>query len=128
MYTYKCGAMGWSGDGVIGYNGGSPTDYFFVHPLSGSDDAQTIACLEFPNSEWSNVLYNISIDNVVTVGPPVIDEPGNIFIHRLFLLIIISATCMNTFSPICISLYLLHPRIFCDINFADIIIIIIIDD
>ncbi len=81
MYTYKCGAMEWSEQGVIGYNGGSPTDYFFSHPLSGTDDAQTIACLEFPDSEWTNLLYNISIDEVVTSPPPVIVEPGNTFIH-----------------------------------------------
>ncbi len=76
LFTYKCGEMEWSGQAVIGYNGGSLSDYYFNHPLSGSDDAQTIACQEFPGSVWTNLLYNISIQNVVTSSPPVTMAPG----------------------------------------------------
>ena len=76
LYTYQCGSMGWSNGAVIGYNGGSSTDYYYVHPLSGSDDAQTVACLQFPNSQWSNLLYKISIDNVNIEPPPSLVESG----------------------------------------------------
>ncbi len=76
LFTYKCGEMEWSDQAVIGYNGGSPTDYFFNHPLSGTDDAQTIACQEFPDSVWTNLWHKISNENVVTSPPPVTVEPG----------------------------------------------------
>ena len=75
MYTYRCGHLDWSNEAVIGFNGGSSTDYFVVHPLSGSDDAQSIACKEFPDSEWTNVVYKVSIENVVTEPPLSTSEP-----------------------------------------------------
>ena len=54
MFTYMCGLMDWDDTATIGYSAGS--DPFFNHDPSSSD----IACVNSPNSDWSNVLYQIS--------------------------------------------------------------------
>ena len=71
VYTYQCGLMGWSGvsDGhyaTIGYN---LNEVFLNHPLSGTSEAHTIACLSHQAegdgvsrrqaSKWYNQLYQL---------------------------------------------------------------------
>ena len=54
MFTYMCGLMDWDDTATIGYSaGGDPYDN---HDPSSSD----IACINSPDSDWSNVLYQIS--------------------------------------------------------------------
>lgn len=39
------------------------------HPLSGLN-ANLIACINTAVSEWSNVVYNISVDVYIPTAPP----------------------------------------------------------
>ena len=49
--------MTWSGDVGIGINGDGR--FYANHVLSKSENAHQIACMNSPNSEWSNVLYQL---------------------------------------------------------------------
>ena len=57
MFTYYCGDLDFSGD-FIGYVTGDGISV--VHEASLSGTAQSIACLNVPNSPWVNVVYGIS--------------------------------------------------------------------
>ena len=74
VYTYRCGYLEWSGGATIGYNGGPVGNFYANHPLSGSS-ANTIACLNSGETEWSNVVYNISCDACIPTEPPPTVEP-----------------------------------------------------
>lgn len=74
IYTYRCGQLLWPGGATIGFNGGAVGDFYANHPLSGNS-ANSIACINSDVTEWSNVLYNISIDVYITTDPPPTIEP-----------------------------------------------------
>ena len=57
VFTYYCGDLDFSGD-FIGFFTGDGTSV--VHEASLSGTAQSIACLNVPNSPWVNVVYGIS--------------------------------------------------------------------
>ena len=49
--------MEWSGHAGIGIN--ADGGFYINHNFSRSDYAKGIACLNFPESNWSNVLYQL---------------------------------------------------------------------
>lgn len=55
IFTYKCGSLSWDGDATIGFTTG---DLFAFHPLSGFSAVQ-IACLDYPHSAWTNIIYEL---------------------------------------------------------------------
>ena len=57
MFTYYCGDLDFSGD-FIGFVTGDGISV--VHDASLNGTAQSIACLNVPNSPWVNVVYGIS--------------------------------------------------------------------
>ena len=75
VFTYKCGELQWSYNGpTIGYNAGGA--YFKNHPNTGSFAAHEIACLNSPQSDWYNVVYNLSVSlSAGTLAPPPTVEP-----------------------------------------------------
>ena len=75
VYTYRCGDLGWSGGATIGYNGGPVGNFYANHPLSGTNSANTIACLNSGVTEWFNVVYNVSCVDCIPTEPPPIVEP-----------------------------------------------------
>lgn len=57
VITFRCGALGWSGEATIGFNAGG--DYYENHPLSGLSISNKIACVHDNDSEWNNEIYNL---------------------------------------------------------------------
>ena len=53
VFIYQCGLMQWDNGATIGYNAGP--DHFDNHHPSTSD----IACVNYPNSNFSNVFYTL---------------------------------------------------------------------
>ena len=65
VFTYECGSIEWSGtrgfgNAAIGFK--ADDGYYQEHPLSGTDEDDTIDCLNIPTTVWSNVVYKLSID------------------------------------------------------------------
>ncbi len=62
LFIYQCGSLSSSGsrtnNGTIGFN--SDGSYFENHPLSGSSKLPEIACLNYPRTAWTNVLYSLT--------------------------------------------------------------------
>lgn len=56
IFTYKCGLMNWDNGATIGYNAGG--DPYANNDPSSSD----VACVNNPDSDWSNVIYQLSED------------------------------------------------------------------
>ena len=77
MYTYRCGDLQWPGGATIGYNGGPVGGFYENHPLSGAT-ANSIACINTGVTEWSNVIYNVSIDTYIPTGQPPTNESGKL--------------------------------------------------
>ena len=77
MYTYQCGDLQWPGGATIGYNGGPVGGFYQNHPLSGTF-ANSIACVNTGVTEWSNVIYNVSIDTYIPTGQPPTNESGKL--------------------------------------------------
>lgn len=67
IFTYYCGDIEYAdNDTVIGF---STDDGLSVqHDISLDDNAQSIACLNIPDSPWVNVLYGISISGKFQQG------------------------------------------------------------
>ena len=74
VYTYRCGDLQWSGGATIGFNGGPVGNLYANHPLSGGI-ASSSACVNTGITEWSNVVYNVSIDSFIATEPPPTIEP-----------------------------------------------------
>ena len=58
IYTYFCGDLGFSGNVTIGFATGD--GMFADHESTLSGNAQSIACLNIPDSPWVNIVYGIS--------------------------------------------------------------------
>ena len=72
VYIYKCGEMEWGDDATIGFNAAG--DYYENHILSVTSQASDIACVNSAFSEWSNVVYRLSVDFPENVtGPPTVE-------------------------------------------------------
>ena len=57
VFTYNCNYMEWSGSATIGFTAGSGN--YNNHDPSSSD----VACLNFPDSNWTNIVYQLSSDS-----------------------------------------------------------------
>ena len=57
VFTYNCNLMEWSGSATIGFTAGS--SYYDNHDPSTSD----VACLNSPDSNWTNIVYLLSSDS-----------------------------------------------------------------
>lgn len=54
IFTYKCGLMDWDSGATIGYSaGGDPYD-------NHDPSSRSVACVNSPDSDWSNVVYLLS--------------------------------------------------------------------
>ena len=60
VFTYKCGELNWVRDAAaIGFSAGP--SLYANHPLSRrSNVTASIACLNSPESPWSNVIYKVN--------------------------------------------------------------------
>ena len=65
VFTYRCGDMTWtSHHPVIGFNAAGSS--FVNHFYTGSRYAEGIACLNTPDSQWYNLVYQISLSTVTS--------------------------------------------------------------
>ena len=54
-------------------------NFYDNHPLSGTTSANAIACLNSGLTEWSNLIYNVSIGVYIpTEAPPTIEPRESI--------------------------------------------------
>ena len=65
IFTYNCDLMEWDNGATIGFSAGS--NFYANHDPSSSD----VACLNRPDSDWSNVVYRLSSDS------PELSPPSN---------------------------------------------------
>ena len=56
LFTYECGKLQWSGNADIGFKANSRL--FDIRTMSGST-ANSIACVNSPDSIWSNLIYQL---------------------------------------------------------------------
>jgi len=62
VFTYKCGDIGHSNSATIGFTAG---DVLFAnHPLTVRKRAEDIACINPPESQWVNVVYELTRDDL----------------------------------------------------------------
>ena len=73
VFTYRCDDLQWSRGAIIGYNAAG--DFFENHDFSGNF-AESIDCINLPNSNYSNVVYQLSIEDITITEPPPTIEPG----------------------------------------------------
>ena len=58
VFTYKCGELNWVRDAAaIGFSAGP--SLYANHLLSRRFNVRSIACLNSPESPWSNVVYKV---------------------------------------------------------------------
>ena len=58
LFTYNCDMMEWSGNATVGFNAAGK--FFHSHFLSGTHSITNIACINSPQSSWSNIIYQLS--------------------------------------------------------------------
>ena len=58
IFIYQCGAMGWNGNATIGFNAGGT--WFENHPLSGTVNTNSIACTNYSQTVWTNLVYKLT--------------------------------------------------------------------
>lgn len=71
VFIYMCGLMEWDNTATIGYTANG--DSFDNHDPSSNE----IACVNGPDSDWSNVIYLLSEDDTEANQPP------GMYIHAL---------------------------------------------
>ena len=60
VLTYKCGELNWGTSSTsIGFSAGP--SLYANHPLSRRSNVRSIACLNSPESSWSNVVYKVDL-------------------------------------------------------------------
>lgn len=63
IFTYKCGLMEWDRGATIGYSSAGD-------PYANNDpSSNAVACVNSPESDWSNVIYLLSNDNPEVLPP-----------------------------------------------------------
>ena len=58
VFTYRCGDLEYSNGATIGFSSGD--GLFANHQATLLGSAQSIACLNEPNSPWVNVVYELT--------------------------------------------------------------------
>ena len=58
VFTYLCGALTWHGNATIGFNAGGT--WFENHPVSGTINANSIACTNNSKALWTNFVYKLT--------------------------------------------------------------------
>ena len=62
VFSYKCGDIRFSNSATIGFTAG---DVLFAnHPFTLRRKAQDIACINSPESEWVNVVYELTSEDL----------------------------------------------------------------
>ena len=57
LFIYNCDLLTWSGGATIGFN--ADGIFYENHKISQSTNVRNVACLNLPDSAWSNVLYQL---------------------------------------------------------------------
>ena len=50
--------MTWSGNATIGFNAGG--SHFENHPLSGTLNTKSIACMNYNSTVWTNIIFKLT--------------------------------------------------------------------
>lgn len=58
VFTYKCGDLDYSGGAIIGFS--DSRFYYGMHVASERGNAKAIACLNYPENVWVNVVYELT--------------------------------------------------------------------
>ena len=60
VFIYQCGLLEWSGSdpATVGYYGDG--NFYENHALANTANANTVACLNSPDSVWSNLIYRLN--------------------------------------------------------------------
>ena len=75
IFTYHCGDINWSRSTVIGYNAAGVV--YMNHPLSGGSLPGDLDCRNAPDSNWTNILYNLT-GSILNITVPDPTEPRKI--------------------------------------------------
>ena len=75
VFTYRCGSMEWSGSATIGFN--ADNDLFQNHPLSRTRSSNSIACQNYPDSVWNNLVYQLGGISSIVPNPSPTSSTGN---------------------------------------------------
>lgn len=58
VFTYFCGSLSSHSNGTIGFN--SDGSFFKNHPFSATSRTNEVACLNYPRTTWSNLIYSLT--------------------------------------------------------------------
>ena len=72
VFIYKCYDLEFSGSAAIGFTAGNVL--FSNHRISGYR-AKNVACINYPESSWVNLVYKLTREDLVSV------LPTGIYIH-----------------------------------------------
>lgn len=67
VFIYKCQDMGFSGSATIGFTS-LDNRLFANHRISGYR-AKNVACLNSGQSDWVNLVYKLTRDDLQAIGP-----------------------------------------------------------
>ena len=96
VFIYRCGDMTWGYSPTIGYSAAGSS--FANHPNTGSTNAEEIACLNTPLSQWYNLVYQISLPNATNQTSLPIIEPRKTIIIIIILLLNFFITLVYPFG------------------------------
>ena len=66
VFTYKCGDIEYSNSATIGFAAG---DVLFAnHPFTLRKKTKDVACINSPDSQWVNVVYELTSEDLQPLG------------------------------------------------------------
>ena len=81
VFTYLCGDLSYSANTIIGFY--SDDGLYALHPASDRLNAMAIACLNYPDNPWVNVVYELTAGKLKEI---------------VWSLNIVSCTCCSVYS------------------------------
>ena len=117
IFIYRCGDMTWAYNPTIGFTAAGSS--FANHPNTGSTNAEEIACLNTPLSQWYNLVYQISLPNATNQTSLPTIEPRKTILHMsvhlvilqwMLFLVCIRATKAATYRSTIVATWLLGFR------------------
>ena len=96
VFSYKCGDIEYPNSATIGFTAG---DVLYAnHPLTLRGRAQDIACINSPESEWVNVVYELTSEDLQLRNVTGKQKLYGWFIHGVLRCVQMYYKCIRTLS------------------------------
>ena len=83
VFTYMCGDLSYSTNTIIGFF--SEDGLYATHPASDRGNAMAVACLNYPDNPWVNVVYKLTAGKLKELNTKILSHTYSILCNIMSL-------------------------------------------